>query len=704
MNAKFFILFFISVLFLSSLRAQSCLQYPVSLEQRVHQSSLVIEGLVVEKTSFWNDEHSQILTAYFIEVYKIFKGQQVADTIAIVTQGGQVDMDILKVHPELRFTEGDYGVFMLTGLPDEFRNATIIGSKPQANFYRGYAWSQSFIAIHEGKVHDVFFNYKDNAIQHLYARLFECTQSETYTERKTTPQKFMEITPTIDAKAISSFSPAVITAGTLGPLGILTINGIGFGATQGAGFVRFRNADDGGATFVTVGTALATDYISWSDVQVVVRVPSGSGTGTFQLRNNGGTTFTSATPVSIDYNHLEIIFDPGSGAQRYEPDLINDNGAAAGDYTLTFNTAFFGNAPAVTSFRDALANWVFKTGVNFVDAGATTSAIATNNGADGVNIVSFNAGLGAGILGVSFSSWSGCLIGGNAHWFLNDVDLLFATVPGGSTWYFGCSAAGIALPQFDFESVAVHELGHHHQLGHIINTAGVMHFSIANGQVKRLINTNDDAGGDYVMAHSIVANPCGPAPMTMISGPAPGCAPLPVELISFNAVLNHKNEVDLSWTTVSEINNNYFSVQRSVDLVEFEEVARISGAGNSSTLRTYTAKDPAPLRGTSYYRLEQVDFDGNFSNTTYRVIHLDAENSQNITIIPNPATDFISLRFPDNSYHDIKVFDASGKLVLTDNIQVGDLLNIQSLNNGLYFIQAMGSNGRMSVGKLMVGG
>lgn len=685
---------------LSAIRAQSCLLYPVSLEQRITQSSAVIEGLVIDKISYWNDEHSQILTANFIEVYKVFKGENIPETVAVVTPGGQVDMEVLVVHPEMKFNIEDYGVFMLANITPDFININMAKQRNGLSFYKGYAWSQSFISINEGKIHDLFFNYKDNTPSSLYSNLFYYADSSLFEERKPTPSKYLEMM-TGEAKAITGFTPAVVTAGTLGPLGLLTINGVGFGAAQGTGFVRFRNADDGGATFVTVGTDLASDYISWSDVQVVVRVPSGSGTGTFQLRTNGGTTFTSPTAVTVDYNGLDIIFDPGGGAQRYEPDLVNDNGVAAGDYTLTFNTAFFGNAPAVASFRDGLANWVFRTGVNFVDANAATSAINTNNTADGVNIVTFNGGLPAGVLGVSFSSYSGCFGGGNVHWSVNDLDLLFATVPGGLTWYFGCDGGSITGAQFDFQSVATHELGHHLQLGHIINTLGVMHFSIANGQVKRLINTNDDAGGDYEMSHSIINNPCGPAAMTMIGGPAPGCAPLPVELISFDAVLNNKREVDLYWSTASEINNHYFSVQRSTDLIEFTEVARVTGVGNSSSLQTYSAKDEQPLNGTSYYRLNQVDYDGTASNTAFRVIHID-EDVKDLCVIPNPASNFISLQLPDNSYHEIRIFDPSGKMVLSKTINEGDLISIEPLENGLYFIQAMGSNGKIKTGKLLV--
>ncbi len=703
MNKKFSAtLFLLGWFFVGFLQAQSCMLYPVSLSQRIHNASIVVEGKVVDKTSYWNDAHTQILTAYFIEVYKVFKGNQVPDTVAFVTQGGQVGLEILKVEPGIEFNPGDYGVFTLDELSTDFVNIGITASWNHVDFYRDYGWSQAFISINEGIVHDIFYNYKDNLLQNLYETMFDIMGISSYTELKQTPDEYLMPSPG-ELKAITGFSPANVTAGTLGPAGVLTINGVGFGAVRGTGLVRFRNADDGGATFVNVGTDLLTDFISWSDVQVVVRVPSGAGTGTFQLiTNGGGSTFTSGTAVVVDYNALDIIFDPGTGFQRYEPDLVNDNGVAVGDYTLTFNTGFFGNAPAVASFRDALANWVFRTGVNFVDAGAATSAIAANAGGDGVNIVTFNAALGVGVLGVSFSSWNGCFSGGGLHWFLLDVDLLFDPTPGAGTWYFGCPEVGIAGAQFDFESVAVHELGHHHQLGHIINAAGVMHFSIANGQVKRLIAPNDEAGGDYEMVHSMIANPCGPAAMTFLAGPPPVCAPLPVELVSFDAVVNEREEVELSWTTASEINNDYFKIQRSTNLIDFFDIAEVNGAGNSSVPLNYTFTDMEPFDGISYYRLHQVDFNGQFSNTAYKAVSIGHDDVPLLSIIPNPAHDFITLQFSDHHSHEVKIYDGSGKLLLIRNANPGDLIDIEDLANGFYFIQAMTAHGKINTGKFLI--
>lgn len=84
---------------------------------------------------------------------------------------------------------------------------------------------------------------------------------------------------------------------------------------------------------------------------------------------------------------------------------------------------------------------------------------------------------------------------------------------------------------------------------------------------------------------------------------------LPIELISFDAILVEANIV-LSWTTASEINNDYFTLERSVDGLNYKTIASLPGAGNSSEILEYNFIERNPLFGKSYYRLKQTDFDG----------------------------------------------------------------------------------------------
>jgi len=96
--------------------------------------------------------------------------------------------------------------------------------------------------------------------------------------------------------------------------------------------------------------------------------------------------------------------------------------------------------------------------------------------------------------------------------------------------------------------------------------------------------------------------------------------PLPVNLIHFAAAQVNGN-VKLDWTTASEINNDYFVIESSVDAVNFEEVTRLSGAGNSNVILNYRAFDNAPHPGVSYYRLKQVDYDGKFLLSNIEVVN-----------------------------------------------------------------------------------
>ncbi|REJ83707.1 MAG: T9SS C-terminal target domain-containing protein [Bacteroidetes bacterium] len=91
-----------------------------------------------------------------------------------------------------------------------------------------------------------------------------------------------------------------------------------------------------------------------------------------------------------------------------------------------------------------------------------------------------------------------------------------------------------------------------------------------------------------------------------------GALALPVNLSYFNALLK-ENKVQIDWTTSSETDNDYFTVERSADGVKFEEVARVKGAGNSSIAKYYSAFDIRPLPGISFYRLKQTDFNGKTS-------------------------------------------------------------------------------------------
>lgn len=140
--------------------------------------------------------------------------------------------------------------------------------------------------------------------------------------------------------------------------------------------------------------------------------------------------------------------------------------------------------------------------------------------------------------------------------------------------------------------------------------------------------------------------------------------PLPVELVSFEAVPGG-DHVDLRWITVSEQDNSHFVVERTMDGVAFTPVVQVPGAGNSQHMITYTNTDPAPWSGLSYYRLKQVDFDGNTTLSDLVPVHFRGA-SPDALLYPNPTDGsvlWLQLSAVQDEVATIIVLDAEGRTV-----------------------------------------
>ena len=99
-----------------------------------------------------------------------------------------------------------------------------------------------------------------------------------------------------------------------------------------------------------------------------------------------------------------------------------------------------------------------------------------------------------------------------------------------------------------------------------------------------------------------------------------GGQPFPISLVSFSGALSSDNsEVLLNWSVASQINNDYFEIQRRTDMSDWETIEVIEGAGNSNTETTYNSIDHQPVNGVSYYRLKQTDYDGK-SESFYPIV------------------------------------------------------------------------------------
>lgn len=145
---------------------------------------------------------------------------------------------------------------------------------------------------------------------------------------------------------------------------------------------------------------------------------------------------------------------------------------------------------------------------------------------------------------------------------------------------------------------------------------------------------------------------------------------LPIELMYFDAVVcNNNRNVCLNWATASEKNNDYFTVERSVDGAEFTEVTKVQGSGTSYVKKYYSAIDEHPLNDVSYYRLKQTDIDKSFSYSPIVAVALDFEISvQN----PSPAFDIpVVLKGNKGAVFEVKLVDVLGKTVYNESITLG---------------------------------
>lgn len=172
-----------------------------------------------------------------------------------------------------------------------------------------------------------------------------------------------------------------------------------------------------------------------------------------------------------------------------------------------------------------------------------------------------------------------------------------------------------------------------------------------------------------------------------------GGSGLPVELISFSAQ-PEKQEVHLKWSTATEINNDHFTVERSEDAVNFEEVTRIRGNGNSTILQEYSAIDSDPYIGTSFYRLKQTDFDGKYKYSPTLPVTVTSYVQAELSIMPNPNLGTFTLELTTPmEVAEVQILNNFGQVVhveeivdITGKIKVElDLKSI--LPKGNYFVK-----------------
>ncbi|MBK9450753.1 MAG: T9SS type A sorting domain-containing protein [Bacteroidetes bacterium] len=173
---------------------------------------------------------------------------------------------------------------------------------------------------------------------------------------------------------------------------------------------------------------------------------------------------------------------------------------------------------------------------------------------------------------------------------------------------------------------------------------------------------------------------------------------LPTEWLHFDAKVNSTEGVDLLWTTATEINNDFFTVERSADGVQWEEIAEVDAVGNSEVASEYRLSDEKPLADRSSYRIRQTSLDGSSSYSEVKEVNFDAVPE--ILIYPNPAKEVLHVEwqnFKGNPTADLQL-QLRNPLGQTVNVAYstvsgGLLLQTSDLSSGVYILEIRNTQG-----------
>jgi subtilisin-like proprotein convertase family protein len=199
-------------------------------------------------------------------------------------------------------------------------------------------------------------------------------------------------------------------------------------------------------------------------------------------------------------------------------------------------------------------------------------------------------------------------------------------------------------------------------------------FIITAGNGSDFATVNDNCGNEQVLGQTI----------SFITA-----CPLPIELLSFNAKLE-EDKVFTYWVTSSEINNDFFTVEKSSNVVDFEPVATIKAAGNSTSNKSYYLIDEYPLFGISYYRLKQTDNNGNYAY--YNIVAVKNMNTP-IRVSTNLVENSLLINYQSaaNNQIVIEIYDTMGKILYTEKSTGSEgsnekIIDISSLSEGIYIV------------------
>lgn len=391
------------------------------------------------------------------------------------------------------------------------------------------------------------------------------------------------------------------------------------------------------------------------------------GSGTLTL--SGANTYTGATTISagtlsigaggttgsISYtsnvtNNAALIVNRSNAYTR--AGVISGTGTVtkqgAGTFTLTGASTYTGITTVSAGTLELGASNVLPNATGVVLQGGTLSTGATAGFSDIVGTLTLSGNgtikLGTGAHSLNFASSSSVIWGANT-----------LTVNG---WQGTSGTSGTEGKIF---------------FGSVTGT-------LTAGQLSAVTFTGYAPGAMLLSTGEMV-----PVPMTT----------LPIELIEFNATARGPQLVELSWSTGSEIDNDHFTVERSMDANAWSPIAEVPGAGNSTQRIDYLTMDREAPQGLVYYRIKQTDHDGGFTYTPVRWVMVEPASANGLQAYPNPTADVLNVYSDRPVSGPVIVLDIHGRVVLQERAtaQAADCcfrLDLRDLPSGTYVLRLDG--------------